>query len=672
MFREFHHLPHSASLTQCTSQAAKYYALDFLAQNTRSWLINMRLRKHNNGECTSAGRVSAHLLLSWLAASSTVAPASASWQDSWFHAPNQLPLVSSPLSRSQLNPPSSQPREHEFRLRQIFHHGTHKHPDLHVRRDLGPDEEVWVHSEDGDELGQLEPLLAASQSEYIERLLDRGVATVQNMYHSARMRGAPPTLDSSAWTLDEVVGPNTTDRKTVVSLAKMSWDAYTEKEGDTDWQGMKGSPFNLSQSFGWEGDSLRGHVFADEGNATIVIALKGTSMAVFDGAETTTNDKENDNLFFGCCCGQGGHYLWRQVCSCMTSTFTCNSTCLVSELRQPNRYYAAALELYGNVTELYPNSNVWMVGHSLGGSLSALVGLTFGVPVVTFEAPGDALPAARLGLPSPPSAHPSAPQTRQFTGARHFGHTADPVFMGTCNAATSGCTLGGYALQTQCHTGKVCAYDTVADKSWRVGVGNHRISTVIHDVLEAYNETATCVSDDECVDCFNWKYFESNGSDTTTTRSSTTTSSTSALPTETCKTPGWWGCLDEKGTTTTTSSPTPTLPATSCLKYGWFGGCLETTTLSPTTTNPAVITTPAGLLTTSCAYRGWFGGCYSTTTIEVFPTTCVAYGWLGGCVATSTLGVASAAATPAAAMVPTITTTRPVPIARKPTPKATG
>ena len=362
---------------------------------------------------------------------------------------------------------------------------------------------------------------------------------MQSLYDDARLKGTASVLDASEWVMNEVPGPDTTDKETVLSLARMSWDAYTQEPGTGEWQDETGK-FNETQGFGWKSDSLRGHIFGDKDNSTIVIALKGTSPAIFDGAETTTNDKVNDNLFFGCCCGQGGHYLWHQVCDCMTAAFTCNQTCLVKALKDENRYYAKALELYGNVTEIYPDSNIWLAGHSLGGSTSAMLGLTFGLPVTTFEAPGEALAAARLGLPSPPHAHPSAPQTRRNTGAVHIGHTADPIFMGSCNAATSGCTLYGFSMQTECHTGCVARYDTVGDKQWRVGIGYHRIANVIHDVLEVYDDVPECIPDEECVDCFNWKYFESNSSISTTT-SSSVSSKSSLTRTTTCKTPGWWG-----------------------------------------------------------------------------------------------------------------------------------
>ncbi|KAL6718362.1 putative lipase atg15 [Lecanora helva] len=559
----------------------------------------MKTRKPKPAACCSPGSASRCILYLWLVASAIPIAAHASWVGSWLEGAIQVPLIFAPHS----SPPNSQasspaPQEYDFFLKHVFEHGLYENQDKHRRMDIGDDSGFWF-DEDAEGRANFGKLHAKSATTKIERLSDRRVSTMQSMYRTARLTGAAAALDASAWTLDQVSAPNTTDKETVLTLARMSWDAYTGEPGTGEWQDATGK-YNHSQGFGWEGDSLRGHIFADKGNNTVVIALKGTTPAVFDGAETTTNDKINDNLFFGCCCGQGGHYLWHQVCDCMTSAFTCNQTCLIKAIREENRYYSAAIELYGNVTEIYPNSNIWLVGHSLGGSTNALLGLTFGLPTTTFEAPGEALAAQRLGLTSPPGAHPNAPQTRRYTGAVHFGHTADPIFMGSCNAATSACTLGGYAMQTECHTGCVSRYDTVGDKKWGVSASYHRIGRVINEVIDVYDDVPPCIPDEECVDCFNWKYFNSNGSEGTTS-SSSSSSTASPTRTTTCKTPGWWGCLDETTTTSSTSSSTPTseLPTTSCVKYGWFGGCVETTTFSPTTASPTATDARVPTITTT-------------------------------------------------------------------------
>lgn len=501
----------------------------------------MILRRCPTKAYHSAGRVTVALVLSFIAASSTVASA-ASWHGGWFDGPNQIPISPiQPSAASASKTPIHQPSgEHDFTLRHIFHHGTHLYPDLHVRLDVRTGDKIWIEAEGEGQRTPYGSLHAKSRQTTIQRLADRRAEVVESFIDTARLTGVTAAPPLSAWTLDEIVGPNVTNKETVLSLARMAGDAYIMEPGTGEWQDVNRG-FNESQGFGWEGDGLRGHIFADKDNSTIVISLKGTSPAVFDGAETTSNDKENDNLFASCCCGQGGHYLWRQVCDCQSSAFTCNKTCLTKALKMKNRYYQASLELYGNVTQLYPTSNIWLTGHSLGGTVTSLLGLTYGLPVTTFEAYGEALAAARLGIPSPPGSHPSAPQMRQNTAIYHFGHTADPIFMGTCNAATSGCTLGGYALESQCHMGQVCIYDTVKDKSWRVGIGNHKIWNVIRDVIEAYDDVAPCVSDSECVDCFNWKYFESNGSDSTTSTTSSSSTSSTQTRTTTCQTPGWWG-----------------------------------------------------------------------------------------------------------------------------------
>ncbi len=277
----------------------------------------------------------------------------------------------------------------------------------------------------------------------------------------------------------------------------------------------------------------------------------------------------------------------------MTSTYTCNSTCVVESLKEKNRYYYSSIDLYRNVTEIYPDADIWLSGHSLGGSVASLLGLTYGLPVVTFEAPGEALAASRLGLPTPPEYEKGMHQTRSMTGGHHFGHTADPIYMGSCNSASSFCTLGGYALETVCHTGQECTYDTVRDLGWRVATGTHRIELVIQDVIEKYNSTPQCRTNKDCTDCFNWKYFESNGTESTTTaasmtQTSSTSTSTQATRTQTCKTPGWWGCLDESTSTTATgsSSTSEESSSTTCHTPGWFG-CKDPTTTTTTTTTTA-------------------------------------------------------------------------------------
>lgn len=434
---------------------------------------------------------------------------------------------------------------------------------LHRRLDIAADTPLWVKDEESEESRPAPELVVRSNVITIQRLRDRRKESIDSILDVGRMTGSPPALPISAWTEDEMFGPNVTDRETVLSFARMAANAYVLEPNTGEWVDVGGG-YNYSEDFGWESDGLRGHIFADTNNATVVIGLKGTSPALFDGSETTRNDKINDNLFFSCCCGEGSHVLWKKVCDCRSSTYQCNSTCLLHALRKKNRYYYAARELYHNVTARYPGSEVWMAGHSLGGAVSAMLGLTYGLPVVTFEAVPDAMPASRLGLPTPPGYQIGAMQERQKTGAYHFGHTADPIFMGECNKASSACTLAGYAMESACHTGYKCVYDTVKDLGWRVAIGTHRIGPVIRDVIEKYNEVATCEQYKDCTDCYPWEYYESNGTEPTTSVSTTT--STSHTRTTTCKTPGWWGCLDESTTTTTstTSSDDGTSSTATC------------------------------------------------------------------------------------------------------------
>lgn len=76
--------------------------------------------------------------------------------------------------------------------------------------------------------------------------------------------------------MDEIWGPNVTDKESVLSLARIAADAYVLERSDPEWQDV-GCGFNYTEDFGWDNDGLRGHIFADTQNETVIIGIKGTS-----------------------------------------------------------------------------------------------------------------------------------------------------------------------------------------------------------------------------------------------------------------------------------------------------------------------------------------------------------------------------------------------------------
>ncbi|KAI5810681.1 Alpha/Beta hydrolase protein [Pyronema omphalodes] len=521
-----------------------------------------------------------------------------------------------PVIPDYKGPPNIEDTNHEFSLRHVMVHGTDRYPELLRRKDIFP--HSLVVTDESSALLTRPSYSARARTRKLKRLSIRDKHTIEGYLLDHRL-GISTSTTADAWRYDEVVQPDITDKDTVLSLARIAANAYVELHNTTEWMEV-GTPYNHSSSFGWESDGIRGHVFADPDNSTVIIGLKGTSAAVFDGADTTTNDKINDNLLFSCCCARVS-YFWSTVCDCFSGTaYTCNKICLKKELHAENRYYRASLQLYYNVTQMYPDAHIWVVGHSLGGALSSLLGQTYGLPVVAFQAPGEALAAERLGLPMPPG---SSRQNAE-SGIYHFGHTADPIFMGACNGPTSACSIGGYAMESRCHSGQECVYDVVSDKGWRMGLGYHRIKGVIKDVIEAYPDVPGCNFDEDCVDCFNWKFVD--GNETTTT---TSTTKIPAPTTTSCATPGWWGCRDktttmvptDSPTTTTTPATTTTTSSVTCTHYGWFGNCLDdkdkskTKTTITTTPKPTSVptTTTATSTTATCSHYGWFGQCLDAT-----------------------------------------------------------
>lgn len=117
---------------------------------------------------------------------------------------------------------------------------------------------------------------------------------------------APDYLDQSGdWEDVEVLAPDVTDRQTLITLAKMSSNAYVLPDGEDSGEWWPVGDYNATIPIGWEkdADGLRGHVFADSKNETVIIALKGTSAGVLGvGGPTAKNDKYNVSPGTLVCC----------------------------------------------------------------------------------------------------------------------------------------------------------------------------------------------------------------------------------------------------------------------------------------------------------------------------------------------------------------------------------
>ncbi|KAG0206852.1 putative lipase atg15 [Mortierella sp. GBA30] len=265
-------------------------------------------------------------------------------------------------------------------------------------------------------------------------------------YRNQGFRTFDMSIGPESWTRQVIPAPDVTDKETVLQLAKINYNAYNEATSP-DWYDLEGH-WTVNSTFGWEEDGVRGHVFASEDNSTLIIAIKGTTL--MGGGNTSTRDKINT-------------ILW-------------------------------------TVEDMYPGAKIWLTGHSLGGGLSSLLGLTFGVPTVTFQMPGDRLAAQRLHLPMPPAI--SWDDVPLF----HFGHTADPVFQGVCNGPTSTCYLTGFAMESKCHTGRTCVYDTVTEDKWKVDIRTHRMADAIEQVYKVKEHVPECKAEEDCIDCELWQY----------------------------------------------------------------------------------------------------------------------------------------------------------------------
>ncbi|CAE6479988.1 unnamed protein product [Rhizoctonia solani] len=345
-----------------------------------------------------------------------------------------------------------------------------------------------------------------------------------------RLRTPGPLRASDAQTLNwkshKAIGPATDKRETLLALAKMTNNVYYKDSATVGWYDLGGN-WTSDHSIGYDPatSGFRGHVFLSSDNKTAVLSIKGTSVPVVGGGPTVAKDKLNDNLLASCCCARVG-WTWSPVCGCFRGGGRCDQGCVEESLVEESLYYNFGINLYNNLTYMYPEAQLWVIGHSLGGNLASLIGATFGAPVVAFEAPGERLAAQRLHLPS-------SPEVLHIT---HVYHTADPIPMGACTGSTSLCYRAGYALETRCHLGTTIIYDTLGVLNWSSSVRTHPILTIVEQILDEdwstkvqrsrnlrspspwsssgsesdgedkVVEVPNPTPENDCMECFNWEY----------------------------------------------------------------------------------------------------------------------------------------------------------------------
>jgi len=131
--------------------------------------------------------------------------------------------------------------------------------------------------------------LAHQSRHHITEYLTRSRLYKQSLRDRLSVPLSAPTAE---WIKHDIPAPNISHKDTVTRLAKVASNAYIRIPETEDWYDI-GKHWNESNDFGWEEHGLRGHVFANKDNSTIIVAMKGTSPPFVGGSDTATNDKIN-------------------------------------------------------------------------------------------------------------------------------------------------------------------------------------------------------------------------------------------------------------------------------------------------------------------------------------------------------------------------------------------
>lgn len=288
--------------------------------------------------------------------------------------------------------------------------------------------------------------------------------------------------------------PNYRNRVVLETFAQMSKDAY-ETYYSTSWVPL-GTWEQYNRTFTLSGDSafLRGYLF-DNGQGTIVLAFKGDSLT----GSTSNNDIDQDRLLFSCC---GESLDPAYDCGCgrrQNNQNVCDLDCLRNCVRNRRvSYFQIAHTIFLRVKSLYPNSDIYFTGHSLGGAVAAMLSLNTSYPSVTFGSPPIRNYAWLYGLDT-------SDYEMNVVPVFNFGSYDDPIFSGSNDCYV--CRVNGVPIETRCHLGHVCIWPLArtTDYGSAVQTSNaHSIDTTIRRIQQLL--IPECVTKPNCQECLihNW------------------------------------------------------------------------------------------------------------------------------------------------------------------------
>jgi lipase ATG15 len=307
----------------------------------------------------------------------------------------------------------------------------------------------------------------------------------------------------------------------ILDLANMASNAYINPQ-DSNWINT-----NLQEihDISLNSDSLRVYLFRNQTLKTNVIAIKGTTLywgysldntcSINNNTDNTDNvyidstyynDKINDNLYFSCCYYKQSNLFEHCDDNCQDNynnyindynnyinDYKCCLKCYNNSKNLDLNYLNIGSEIINNLQKTVNfNEEIIFTGHSLGGAVASLLAVKYHKVGVGFQSPGDKHYANMINM--------------DYKNSRiyHFGHDADPIFMGDCGST---CNLLGYNIYTKCHIGKSCIYNAKDKLNIGESLWNHRINFVINNIISQWqNDMPECLTINDCNDCENWKY----------------------------------------------------------------------------------------------------------------------------------------------------------------------